>query len=127
MANKNPAQRQSNVHDFARTERIERNQLTDLVINEKLITNHAKAKNLQKKMDRLITIAKKDDVNARRRVAKVLRNVKVIVNKKEKTVIQKLFEDIAPKYKNRNGGYTRVLKYGNRKGDNSPVSIILFT
>ncbi|CRX36872.1 / rplQ / 50S ribosomal protein L17 /:363025 Reverse [Candidatus Hepatoplasma crinochetorum] len=127
MANKNPAQRQSNVHDFARTERIERNQLTDLVINEKLITNHAKAKNLQKKMDRLITIAKKDDVNARRRVAKVLRNVKVTVNKKEKTVIQKLFEDIAPKYKNRNGGYTRVLKYGNRKGDNSPVSIILFT
>lgn len=127
MANKNPAQRQSNVHDFARTERVERNQLTDLVINEKLITNHAKAKNLQKKMDRLITIAKTDDVNARRRVAKVLRNVKVTVNKKEKTVVQKLFEDIAPKYKNRNGGYTRVLKYGNRKGDNSPVSIILFT
>lgn len=127
MANKNPAQRQSNVHDFARTERIERNQLTDLIINEKLITNHAKAKNLQKKMDRLITIAKKDDVNARRKAAKVLRNVTVTVNKKEKTVLQKLFEDIAPKYKNRNGGYTRVLKYGNRKGDNSPVSIILFT
>ncbi|BDV03568.1 MAG: 50S ribosomal protein L17 [Candidatus Hepatoplasma scabrum] len=127
MANKNPAQRQSNVHDFARTERIERNQLTDLIIHEKLITNHAKAKELQKKIDRLITLAKKDDLHARREVAKVLRNVKVIVNKKEKTALQKLFEDIAPKYKNRNGGYTRVLKYGNRKGDNSPISIILFT
>lgn len=127
MANKNPAQRQSNVHDFARTERIERNQLTDLIIHEKLVTNHRKAKELQKKMDHLITIAKRNDLHGRREVAKVLRNVKVTVNKKEKTVLQKLFEDIAPKYKDRNGGYTRVLKYGNRKGDNSPVSIIIFT
>ena len=123
MAKRNRQQRQSNVHNSARRVRIERNQLTDLIIHEQLVTTHAKAKELQKKMDKLITWAKKDTVQARREVAKVLRNVNVEENK---TVLQKLFTDIAPKYKKRNGGYTRVLKYGQRKGDNSPISIISF-
>lgn len=120
------SQRQSNVHDSARRVRIERNQLTDLIIHEKIVVNHSKAKELQKKMDRLITIAKKNDVNARRRVAKVLRNVN-LDDKKNKNVSEKLFNKIAPKYAKRNGGYTKVLKFGNRKGDGSPVSIITFS
>ncbi len=121
--NKNTRQRQSNVHDGARRTRIERNQLTDLIVHGKIVTNHAKAKELQKKIERLITFAKKDSVHARREVAKVLRNVKA---DEKNTALQKLFNEIAPKYKDRNGGYTRVLRFGNRRGDASPVSIITF-
>ncbi len=121
--NKNKGQRQSNVHDGARRTRIERNQLTDLIVHGKIVTNHAKAKELQKKIEKLITFAKKDTVHARREVAKVLRNVKV---DEKNTALQKLFNEIAPKYKDRNGGYTRVLRFGNRRGDASPVSIITF-
>lgn len=125
MANKQrpTSQRQSNVHSQARRERVERNQLTDLVIHEKLVTTHAKAKELQKKIEKLITKAKTDNVHNRRQVAKVLRAIKA--NQKE-TAVQKLFV-IAKKYEKRNGGYTRVLKYGNRQGDNSQISIIVFT
>ncbi|BDV02612.1 MAG: 50S ribosomal protein L17 [Candidatus Hepatoplasma vulgare] len=123
MANKRTSQRQSNVHDSARRKRIERNQLSDLILHEKIVINHAKAKEIQKKMDKLVTLGKKDTIAARRQASKLLRNVKV----DEKTdVLNKLFVKIAPKYKKRNGGYTRVLKFGNRKGDGSPVSIITF-
>lgn len=118
------SQRQSNVHDSARRERIERNQLTDLIIHGKLTTTHHKAKELQKKMDRLVTLAKKDSIPARRQAAKVLRNIRAENNE---TALQKLFNEIGPKYLERNGGYTRVLKFGTRKGDNSPISIITFT
>ena len=123
MAKRNRQQRQSNVHNSARRVRIERNQLTDLIIHGQIVTTHAKAKELQKKMDKLVTWAKKDTIQARREVAKILRNIKV---EDGKTALQKLFSDIAPKYNKRNGGYTRVLKYGHRKGDNSPISIIAF-
>ncbi|BDU67673.1 MAG: 50S ribosomal protein L17 [Candidatus Tyloplasma litorale] len=123
MAKRNRQQRQSNVHSPARRARTERNQLTDLIIHGQIVTTHAKAKKLQKKMDKLITWAKKDTVQARREVAKTLRNVKINDNQ---DAVQKLFGEIAPKYSKRNGGYTRVLKYGNRKGDASPISIIAF-
>ncbi len=123
MAKRARQQRQSNVHNSARRVRTERNQLTDLVIHGQLVTTHAKAKELQKKMDKLVTWAKKDTVQARREVAKVLRHVNIT---EKQDAVQKLFADIAPKYKDRNGGYTRVLKYGHRKGDASPISIIAF-
>ena len=123
MAKRNRQQRQSNVHNSARRVRIERNQLTDLVIHGQIVTTHAKAKELQKKMDKLVTWAKKDTIQARREVSKVLRNVEITDSQ---DAVQKLFSDIAPKYKDRNGGYTRVLKYGNKKGDAAPVSIITF-
>ncbi len=123
MAKRARQQRQSNVHNSARRVRTERNQLTDLVIHGQLVTTHAKAKELQKKMDKLITWAKKDTVQARREVAKVLRHVNIT---EKQDAVQKLFSDIAPKYKERNGGYTRVLKYGHRKGDASPISIVAF-
>ncbi len=123
MAKRARQQRQSNVHNSARRVRTERNQLTDLVIHGQLVTTHAKAKELQKKMDKLVTWAKKDTVQARREVAKVLRHVNIT---EKQDAVQKLFSDIAPKFKDRNGGYTRVLKYGHRKGDASPISIIAF-
>lgn len=123
MANRKrqTSQRQSNVHSPARRERTERNQLTDLVINGKLVTNHAKAKEVQKKIEKLITKAKNDTVHNRRQVAAVLRSTK----SENDTATQLLFK-LATKYKSRNGGYTRVLKFGNRKGDNSPISLITF-
>ncbi len=123
MANRKrqTSQRQSNVHSSARRERTERNQLTDLVMNEKIITNHAKAKEIQKKIEKIITKAKNDTVHNRRQVAAVLRSTTV----DGQTATQKLFK-IAVKYKDRNGGYTRVLKFGNKKGDNSPISLLTF-
>ncbi len=123
MAKRNRQQRQSNVHNAARTTRTERNQLTDLIIHGQLVTTHAKAKELQKKMDRLITMGKKNTLASRRSAAKILRNTK---NSAGKNALQILFDDIAPKYNKRNGGYTRVLKYGTRKGDAAPISIIAF-
>ena len=123
MAKRSRQQRQSNVHNSARRERIERNQLTDLIIHGKIVTNHAKAKELQKKMDRLVTISKKGTIQARRDAAKILRNVKT---ESGETAVQKLFSEIGPRYEKRNGGYTKVLKFGNRKGDASPISIITF-
>ncbi len=123
MAKRNRQQRQSNVHNSARTTRTERNQLTDLIIHGQIITTHAKAKELQKKMDRLVTMGKKNTLATRRSAAKILRDTKDTTGKK---ALQILFDDIAPKYNKRNGGYTRVLKYGNRKGDAAPISIIAF-
>jgi large subunit ribosomal protein L17 len=123
MAKRNRQQRQSNVHNSARRIRTERNQLTDLIVHGQLVTTHAKAKELQKKMDRLVTLGKQGTVQARRQAAKVLRNTQVT---ETQDALQKLFGEIAPKYTTRNGGYTRVLKYGHRKGDAAPVSIIAF-
>ncbi len=123
MAKRTRQQRQSNVHNSARRERVERNQLTDLIIHGKIVTTHTKAKELQKKMDRLVTMGKKNTVHSRREAAKILRSIRL---EDGKTAVQKLFDDIAPKYAERNGGYTRVLKFGNRKGDATPISIITF-
>jgi large subunit ribosomal protein L17 len=118
------AQRQSNVHSPARRRRTERTQLTDLILHDKLETTHAKAKEISKKMDRLITLAKKGTLAARRQAARTLRNSRV---DDKQTALQKLFGPIAKAYANRDGGYTKVLKTGNRKGDAAPTSIVLFT
>lgn len=115
--------RQSNVKDATRAKQREKNQLTDLVIHGKIITNKIRAKKVSSEMDRLISVAKVDSVANRRYVAKVLRDVDV--NEKQDAV-QKLFE-IAKKNEKRNGGYTKVLNYGFRKGDGSPVAIVTFT
>lgn len=123
MAKKKTQQRQSNVHDSARRNRVERNQLTDLIIHGQIVTTHTKAKELQKKMDRLVTMGKKNTIHSRREATKILRNVR---DEDKKTAVQKLFSEISPKYTERNGGYTKVLKYGHRRGDATPVSIITF-
>ncbi len=71
-------------------------------------TTGPKAKEIRGVMDRLITIAKKDDLHARRQAAAIL---------KDKTIVRKLFEDVAPDLDDRNSGYTRILKLGPRLGD----------
>jgi large subunit ribosomal protein L17 len=91
------------------------NLATALFEHGRITTTHAKAKRLRPVAERLVTTAKKNDLAARRRVARVI---------KDKTVIHELFTEIAPGYSGRHGGYTRIIKLGPRKGDNAPMAVI---
>jgi large subunit ribosomal protein L17 len=84
----------------------------------RITTTEAKAKRLRPYAEKLITAAKRGDIHARRQVAKVL------FGKSGKDVIHTLFTEIGPRYSNRNGGYTRIVKLNPRKGDNAPMAII---
>ena len=100
-----------------------RDLITDLIINESIETTLAKAKELQKLADKMVTLGKKGDLAARRSAAKLVRFEKA---EEGQFAIQKLFSEIAPKFANRNGGYTRVLKLGFRRGDATEMAIIEF-
>ena len=100
-----------------------RNMATSVILHGKIETTEMKAKELRTVVDELITLGKRGDLHARRQAAAYIRNV-VADEKTEQTVLQKLFDEVAPKYKERNGGYTRVIKTGNRRGDNAPMAII---
>ena len=100
-----------------------RDLITDLIINGRIETTLCKAKELQRLADEMVTLGKKGDLAARRSAAKMIRFEK---NAEGQFAIQKLFSEIAPKFQNRNGGYTRVLKTGPRRGDNAPMAIIAF-
>jgi len=89
-----------------------------LIIHEKIKTTEPKAKELRPFVEKLITKAKKDDIATRRIIISKLFN-----RSKE---VKKLFETIVPKYKNQNGGYTRVLKLGARKSDGAKMAQIEF-
>lgn len=91
------------------------NLATALFEHGKITTTHAKAKRLRPLAERMITFAKRGDINARRRVLTVV---------KDKSVVHTLFTEIGPSYAGRPGGYTRIIKIGNRKGDNAPMAII---
>lgn len=84
----------------------------------RITTTEAKAKRLRPYAEKLITAAKRGDLHARRQVAKVL------FGKSGKDVIHVLFTEIGPRYENRNGGYTRIVKLNPRKGDNAPMAVI---
>jgi large subunit ribosomal protein L17 len=92
-----------------------RNMVTSLFDHEKLTTTDARAKELRKVVDRMITLGKRGDLHARRQVLSVIRDQKIVA---------KLFDQIGPRYKDRPGGYTRIVKIGSRLGDNAPQSII---
>lgn len=92
-----------------------RNMVTSLLQHERIETTDAKAKELRKLADRMITLAKRGDLHARRQALSVI---------KSKAVTHKLFTDIRERFLDRNGGYTRILKKGYRRGDCAPVSII---
>jgi large subunit ribosomal protein L17 len=92
-----------------------RNMVTSLFDHEKITTTDARAKELRKVADRMITLGKRGDLHARRQALSVIRDQKVVA---------KLFEQIGPRYKDRSGGYTRIIKVGSRLGDNAPQSII---
>ena len=100
-----------------------RNLATSLIVNGKIETTEMKAMDLRSVVDELITIAKRNDLHARRQVAAYLRDV-VADKKTGQTALQKLFDEIAPKYTDRNGGYTRVMKTSVRRGDAAPMATI---
>ncbi|MCU5745133.1 50S ribosomal protein L17 [Staphylococcus sp. SQ8-PEA] len=98
---------------------------TSLIVSERIETTEARAKELRKIVERLITLGKKGDLASRRHAAKTLRNVQVL-NEDEttQTALQKLFGEIAERYEERQGGYTRILKVGPRRGDGAESVII---
>ena len=97
-----------------------RNLVTDLIQYGKVETTLETARELSRLADRLVTYGKKGDLNSRRLAAAIIRNEKA----GDVTALKKLFDEIAPSYKDRNGGYTSVLKTGVRKGDNAPTALV---
>ncbi|MHB8273430.1 MAG: 50S ribosomal protein L17 [Dermatophilaceae bacterium] len=91
------------------------NLATSLFEHDQITTTEAKAKRLRPLAERLVTFAKRGDLHARRRVLTVVR---------DKGVVHRLFTEIAPDMAQRQGGYTRITKIGNRKGDNAPMAVI---
>ncbi|MGM8365600.1 50S ribosomal protein L17 [Virgibacillus sp. W0181] len=98
-----------------------RNLASDLIIHERVETTEAKAKELKSVVEKMITLGKRGDLHARRQAASFLYNQEA---NEDESVIQKLFDDIAARYEDRQGGYTRVLKLGARRGDGAPMAII---
>jgi len=109
--------------DSAQRKALLRDLVTDLIINGRIETTLYKAKELQKLADKMVTLGKKNTLASRRQAAKLIRFEMADENQ---YAIQKLFSEIAPKFQERNGGYTRVLKTGPRRGDNAPMAIIEF-
>lgn len=102
-----------------------RNLTTELIKFGRVEVTEAVSKDLKSIADRMVTYAKKGDLHHRRLAASYLRDIYVDENSKV-TVLSKLFDEIAPKYQDRNGGYTRAIKLVNRRGDNSPMCIVEF-
>ena len=92
-----------------------RNMVTSLLEHERIETTEAKAKEVRSLAERLITLGKRGDLHARRQALSVINS---------KTVAQKLFNDIAPRFAGRNGGYTHIFKTRNRPGDGAALAII---
>lgn len=98
---------------------------TDLIINERIETTEARAKELRSVVEKLVTLGKRGDLHARRQAAAYVRHETADAETKQDAV-QKLFSVIAERYADRQGGYTRILKVGPRRGDGAPVAIIEF-
>jgi large subunit ribosomal protein L17 len=92
-----------------------RNLVTSLLQHEHLQTTDAKAKEMRRWVDRMITLGKRNTVHARRQAAAFVRG---------RDIVKKLFDEIAPRFANRPGGYTRITKLGTRHGDAAPISLI---
>lgn len=102
---------------------------TDLIVHERIQTTEARAKELRSVVEKMITLGKRGDLHARRQAAQYIRRELVTVTndegeEKEIFAIQKLFDDVAPRYTERQGGYTRIMKMGPRRGDGAPVVVI---
>jgi large subunit ribosomal protein L17 len=92
-----------------------RNLATALLEHERIVTTEPKAKELRRVADKLVTLGKRGDLHARRQALQVVRS---------NTVVRKLFNDIAPRFAERQGGYTRVLRLGYRPGDAAAMAVI---
>ena len=104
---------------------------SDLIINERIVTTKTRAKEVSKLADKMVTLGKRGDLHSRRQAAQVLRNELATVEETEEaivveSVLQKLFNEIAPRFETRNGGYTRVLKTEPRRGDGAPMAVLEF-
>jgi len=94
-----------------------RNMVTSLIRAEKITTTDAKAKVLKSLADRMVTLGKRGDLHARRQALSFIR---------DRAMVLKLFDELSPRFRERPGGYTRIVKMGYRHGDNAPVSVIEF-
>src|SRR5438105_13428164 len=93
------------------------NMAAALIKHEQIVTTLPKAKDLRPVVEKLVTLGKRGDLHARRQAIAEIRDV---------AMVKKLFEVLGPRYKERNGGYTRVIKAGYRYGDSAPVAVIEF-
>ena len=94
-----------------------RNMAASLITHERIRTTVAKAKELRPFVEKLVTMGKRDSLHARRRALSILSS---------KTVVRRLFSDVSPRFSERPGGYTRILKLGPRQGDGAPMAFIEF-
>ncbi|QBO36004.1 50S ribosomal protein L17 [Periweissella cryptocerci] len=102
---------------------------TNLLVNGRIVTTEAKAKEVRKTADKMITLGKHGDLASRRKAAAFVRNVVADVKEdgddiKVQTALQKLFDELAPRYAERNGGYTRILKTVQRRGDAAQMVVL---
>ncbi len=103
---------------------------TQLIMNERIETTETRGKEIRKTVEKMITLGKRGDLSARRQAAAYVRNEIADIHEEKdglvvRTALQKLFSDVAPRYKDRNGGYTRMYKLAMpRKGDAAPMVII---
>lgn len=91
------------------------NLAVSLLIHERVRTTEAKAKEVRRLVDRIITWGKRGDLHARRLAARQVRS---------RTIVKRIFDELAPRYMERPGGYTRILKAGYRQGDNAPMVVM---
>ena len=94
-----------------------RNQLASLIDKERIITTLPKAKELRPQVERLITLGKNDSVHARRQAARLI---------EDDAIVSKLFDTVGPRFGDRPGGYTRIIKLGPRRGDAAEMAILEF-
>jgi large subunit ribosomal protein L17 len=94
-----------------------RNMVTSIIKHERIRTTDMKAKELRKLAEKMVTLGKKGTLHARRQALSVVR---------DRAMVVKLFGELTERYRNRAGGYTRIIKAGYRYGDNAPVSILEF-
>ena len=93
------------------------NMAASLILHEQIVTTLPKAKEIRPIVEKLVTLGKRGDLHARRQAISQIRDV---------AVVSKLFDAIATRYANRNGGYLRIMKAGFRHGDNAPLAVIEF-
>lgn len=129
-----PAQGRKNVHGKtgvrfkaaytkSKYENMIRNVVTDLILKGSVKVTKAVAKDVVSEAEHLVTLTKKEDVmNAKRQAARFVRNI--TCEECGKTALDVLFDKIGPRYVARNGGYTRKLNLGNRRGDDAPIVIV---
>ncbi|WEV70557.1 50S ribosomal protein L17 [Lactobacillus sp. ESL0785] len=116
--------------DSSQRKAMLREMTTQLFMKERIVTTETRAKEIRKTAEKMITLGKRGDLAARRKAAAFVRDEVADIHEEKdavvvKSALQKLFSDIAPRYQDRNGGYTRILKLAKaRRGDGAPMVIL---